>query len=414
MIKQIINWQWDQGRGEYFQFENIVAMSRILVKKEGMLLSDVSDNKDLRSLMLEQVELKFKPESYTVWRNYGRVFKISLLATDIPVGKEKRLRCTEVCRALSEDKYHSATDYFYHMMNNFYLGGHVFGATKYSPGEKRIYPFCAIIRMLAAFATKKNRRASVSPEEIKDFLFSQEITGNEDIEFFCNISPMHVNWKNNDQKRQIREMLIFASQCSFLKWDDGRLHLDLLEHVDPKMLFDRFKPMVRKQCQLEHDEIMNLGMVCKMSSLLLPSDIDVVIMDDLLGKHDLSMEGRRRVANHIIIERSPKLRQIFFSRNKNVTCNITGTPRHAGFPWVDNILEIHHVTPLSSSVYSVDEGAYLENLVALTPTSHRAVHSYYRQWMQKNNRQDFSSKDEAWKIYCDAKEKYLQSGMVGE
>ena len=404
-------WQWEQGRGEYFQFENIVAISRVLMAKEGMRLSDAHADASFRELAMQEGRLSFLPVRYTVWRNYARVFKVAMLAVDVPAprGREKVLKCTDVCRLIAAGKMFSATDYAIHVMRHFYLNGPVFGAKNYAPGKARIFPFCAIVRFLAA-RVGLSAPSCISPEEAKDFLFQNEVSGEESIDFFRNIAARPVEWTSGDQKRQVREMLIFASQCAFLKWDGKKLCLDIPDGLHASVLFNRFAPAKRDQQQTAHEEILSMASASPLSPVILPSEARIIIRHDPLTEGKLPVEGRRRAVNHIIIERSPKLREMFFAAKRHVKCDITGAPLHAGFPWIENILEIHHVTPLSSSVHAGDKGTRMTDLVALTPTSHRAVHTYYRQWMRRHNRGDFSSKAEARKVYRAAKSEYLSSG----
>lgn len=411
----MIHWQWEQGRIEYFQFENILAMSRALVEKDGMLVSDVSADKELRDIARHSAGLEFFPQHYTIWRNYARVFKAMLLATDVPVGESQKrvLKCTNLCKFMANGRIHTATDYIVYVMRAFYLNGPVFNAQNYYPRKKRVFPFCALVRLLVATAYHKGEMSCISPDDAKNLLFSREISGTESMEFFQNLSHSKTSWAHRHQHRQVREMFIFASQCSFLKWDGQKLCLDL--PVDSladraRELFNWMSPMVRQQRKNTAEEILNLGHMNSRYSdrIILPSEENLIIGNDPIANDNMSREGRRRAVNHIIIERSPKLRDMFFAKNKTAVCDITGAPRHAGFPWVKNILEIHHVTPLSSPIHSTDEGTSFNDLVPLTPTSHRAIHAYYRKWMHEQNR-DFKDKNEAWEVYRSAKSEYVRS-----
>lgn len=408
----MIIWQWEQGRGEYFHFENILAISRALVQKEGMSVSNMAEDTDLRRLVYDVAKLEFLPHKsgYTVWRNYARVFKVALLATDIPESDGKKtLKCTEICHALASGKIAATIDYMGEVMRNFYLNGPVFGARNYKVGDARVFPFCAIVRFLAARTIRDNKTFCATPDEVKDFLFQRQVTGDEKLDFFERIEASPIDWISNDQKRQVREMMIFASQCPFLKWDGRRLCIDLPESDlirQAHILFEHFSPNLRVQEKYPHEEILNMGRVLPDSNIIIYAEPAAVISNDPLREHNLSVEGRRRAVNHIVIERSPWLRKKYFRNYPNAICDMTGAPLNAGFPWVKNILEIHHITPLSSPVRSGERGTHIDDLVALTPTSHRAVHEYYRQWIRKNKR-DFSNKQEARNVYESAKNEYI-------
>ena len=411
------DWQWEQGRAEYFQFENIRSLSRILAEKEGMLLSDPQENADLRARMREATGLEFKPDKreYSVWRNYGRVFQAALLATaSSDSAGHRSLICTDLCRAIAEDRIESATDYILCVARSFYLPGPAFGADKFRSDERRVFPFCAVLRLLLAKSSLGSGFASVSAEDVKDYLFRTGACGDEDWNYYAGLGKRSGEWKNNkgDQKRQIREMLIFAAQSAFLKWDPakpGRLFLDLPPWTDEselRALFTRISPIKKRRRDNVPAEILSMG-AWRASAPTVPlfTPNSVTMESGLIAPG----EGARRRVNHLVIERSPKLREIYFSRIAAPICDITGAPPDAGFPWASNLLEIHHVMPLSSSTRADAKGATLmDDLVALTPTSHRAVHVFYRQWLRKNRRQDFADRGEAWKVYKEAKREYRQ------
>src|SRR5437016_8478674 len=95
----IMTWRWDQGRLQYFQYDEIRKIAATLVQIEGTETSMRAG--DLLRLPLEQTTgLDFLPRTYSVWRNYGRVFELQLLA----VQAKGRLKCTNLCRLLARDQ----------------------------------------------------------------------------------------------------------------------------------------------------------------------------------------------------------------------------------------------------------------------------------------------------------------------
>lgn len=400
----LIPWQWEQGRLEYFQFENLRLMSGVLLRKEGMLLSSANEDAELRELAGE-VGIRFHPEGYTVWRNYARVYKAALLATSVPAGGGT-LTCTKICRDLAKGNIGTADDYLTLVMRSFYLNGPVFHASSYRPGQLRIFPFCSALRLLIAKAAQGDSPPCLSPGDIKNHLFSRNITGDEDWHFFQQLDARNIPWVNQYQQRQVREMLIFAGQCSFLKWDGKCLCLDMPAGASTdnmKSLFAKMAPIKNTQKKTAHEEILQMGTRGGAFEIVLPPKTELIIAGEPL----ISVkEGIRRAVNHIIVERSPKLRSMFFGHNPAAVCDITLNPKNCGFPWSGNLLEIHHITPLSSSVRAEREGTSMNDLVALTPTAHKAVHEYYRQWLQKRKRKDFVSREEARHVYDAAKDEY--------
>ena len=72
------------------------------------------------------------------------------------------------------------------------------------------------------------------------------------------------------------------------------------------------------------------------------------------------------------------------------------------YPWVDYMLDLHHLLPLASVVRISNEGTSLNDMVGLCPSCHRAIHTYYKKWLQSNNQDDFRSKQEAMSVYLEA------------
>ena len=84
-------WNWEQGRLHYFQYDDLRTVSRFAVSN------------DLRNtpaqLIRSETGLDFPPVGYTPWRNYARVYKLCLLASEI----DDRVVPTDVARILAMD-----------------------------------------------------------------------------------------------------------------------------------------------------------------------------------------------------------------------------------------------------------------------------------------------------------------------
>ena len=92
-----MKWRWDQGRLEYFNYSNIRSMANVLLSLEGIDMEKGGED-ILRTRLELETGLPFLPKSYTVWRNYARVFQCAMLATKI----EGRLFVTDLCRKLQQ------------------------------------------------------------------------------------------------------------------------------------------------------------------------------------------------------------------------------------------------------------------------------------------------------------------------
>lgn len=128
-------WRWDQGRLDYFRFENIVNIARVLTTLDGV---DLTSKHDLIRQPLESgTGLPFSPSHYKVWRNYGRVFACSMLSAKVG-GK---LFVTDLCRSLAAIPAELTSDqYFNFIFTRFKLPYPAF--EDYDPRQEACCPVC--------------------------------------------------------------------------------------------------------------------------------------------------------------------------------------------------------------------------------------------------------------------------------
>jgi predicted HNH restriction endonuclease len=74
------------------------------------------------------------------------------------------------------------------------------------------------------------------------------------------------------------------------------------------------------------------------------------------------------------------------------------------YPWTENILELHHLLPLSSNLIVTTKGTSLADVVPLCPNCHRSIHVFYKNWLNSKNVNDFRTSSEAFSIYNTAKQ----------
>ena len=125
------------------------------------------------------------------------------------------------------------------------------------------------------------------------------------------------------------------------------------------------------------------------------------VMDDVVEAG--FSEGTRVERTHIVLERNGAVRSAFFATQSTSTCDFCARDTAAEYPWVDRVLDIHHVLPLCSGTRSSGAGTSLGDLVAVCPTCHRAVHRYYAKWLKSAGRKDFADAQEARAVYDLAK-----------
>jgi len=390
---QTMRWRWDQGRVSYFQFDNIKLLSTILSQVDGIALNERGID-PLREILEEATDLPFLPRDYRVWRNYARVFGCSLLASSIA----NHLRVTELCRklSLSSQDVLSVDDYLAFLAPRFYFPFPVFD--NYDTGTQPIYPFCVVLRFLIA-----NIDASGNSELQLDALFSKLIgnacRGDESLSYYGELQTT-TRRPIGDEKRQVREMLIFFSQFSFLKWADNTLFLDLEPPwEDAVAQLERIATPIRgRRLSDRNEELLALGSLSE----------DPGARIDIPERHTPSdiifAEGKKVRLTHLRTERSRRLRQIYFSTLSHpCLCDMCFLNFHSVYPWVGNLLEVHHLLPLVSPIRTETSGTSLADLVPLCPNCHRSVHEYYRNWLHEREQNDFLSRQEARNTYTEAK-----------
>lgn len=184
MEKKVYNgrWRWDQGRLDYFQFENIRAIARVLNALGGLNLNTSDDL--LRNPLEMNTELPFAPVHYKVWRNYARVFQCSMLATKF----DGRLVVSELCQNLSGKDPFSSDEYLNFVFSHFQYPYPAFEG--YNTMELPVFPFIAILKFLVAKAGNP-----ISLDNVFRYIIGNNCSGLEDIFYYRNLQK---NWQNAD------------------------------------------------------------------------------------------------------------------------------------------------------------------------------------------------------------------------
>lgn len=216
-------WRWDQGRTTYFDYGKIVKIASVLLEFNGADMQAVDSA--FRDRLTAVTELPFAPPSYTVKRNYKRVFECAMLATYIG----NRLIISDIGRALAEgdSRFNTADKYLFEVGRRFRYPYPAFN--NYSDVKSTCFPFLSILKLLFARALRDgNPNAIISLEDIGGCLIANNVTGLEDLDFYWDISAKSFSfdsYSSNDQKRQVREMMSFVGQYSFLIYRNSTLQL---------------------------------------------------------------------------------------------------------------------------------------------------------------------------------------------
>jgi hypothetical protein len=389
-----MKWRWDQGRLSYFQYENLKAIAHCLKRLESVQINQINFD-PLRVELENWTRLPFSPKSYTVWRNYKRVFECSFLATNI----NNNLFVTDFCNKIVDDGI-DVDEFLTLFIPRFRFPFAAF--SDYQKTENLVYPFCALLKfLLARFLVGK--QPSISLEEVFAYIIGNNCNGFEPITHYENLHNTNLK-PIGEESRQVREMLIFVSQLSILKWFNGRLVLDICtkDYEDYNGFQLLTTPHYSESKAVREEEYLSVTSLnnefiypFKLQSREIPTD-------------NIFIEGKRSRAIHIKIERSPLLRKLFLEQHPETICDMCVSDMHIRYPWTDNILEIHHILPLSSSLMITTRGTSLEDIAGLCPNCHKSVHTYYKNWLNRYKLDDFRNRNEAQEIYHEAKTRIMR------
>ena len=381
-----MRWRWDQGRLQYFRYETIVKLAAVLESLDGVALGNGPDL--LRVPLTSATELPFLPVHYKVWRNYARVFECALLATRV----NGRLIATDLCRKVAKNPTLFPPDeYLNFVFSHFALPFPAFD--DYDATTAPTFPFVAILKSAISAGP-----AGISLDDVFSRVIGNDCTGLEPLDHYRDLGltsrkPM------GDEERQVREMLVFMGQCSFLKWFDGRLYIDSsIEDIEG--ILKAVTPVLRpKRSGIPEEEFLAIATVGRADARLRRD----VVLKDREPLQTSFQEGGKIFGTHGKIERSPLVRRKFFEAHPDTICNACSLNTKVRYPWTDNILELHHILPLAASLNANGTTTLLDDLVALCPSCHKSIHVFYRIKLREWGIEDFGSKKMALDVYEMAK-----------
>ena len=388
-------WRWDQGRLLYFQFDVLREIAKVLIKFDNVEI--VQCESLFRETLVNETGMPFLPTHYTIKRNYSRVFQCSFLANFVG----DRLIVTDVCKELAKDDgtLKSVDDYLFNYISRFRFPFPAFD--HYNASEQRIYPFCAILKFLLS-RIDIGLEPKASLDDIFNYIIANNCSGVETIEYYRTL-PKRAYDFTDTERRQLREMVIFLSQLSILKVYDGFLHLDAINENAKKEVLNVFlNPENRVP---KSDRVEEFYEMTSITQKIIVPTFEVFTADPADVEF---IEGDRKRVEHFRVERSGLLRKYYRQVNPTPHCCACGTDMNIRYPWTDYLLEIHHLLPLSSTVAISNRGTSLADIVGLCPSCHRAVHMYYRKWLNANNQSDFKTKQEAHDVFLQATKEITQ------
>ncbi len=385
-----MKWRWDQGRLLYFRYENICAIAKVLNSLDGISLATKDDL--LRYPLEVGTGLPFAPSHYKVWRNYARVFQCAMLATNI----DNKLIVSELCQNLASKDPLSADEYLNFVFSHFQYPYPAF--EDYNSEQHRVFPFIAIIKFLIS-----RKGVSVSLDDVFEYVIGNECTGQENINYYRSLQKTS-RIPLGDEKRQVREMLVFMSQASYIRWFDSQLYIDTDE-------YDSVLSVLTPCLSVNRDEngpmeFLQLASFSRYSKMPI---LDVELKDRGISEFSVK-EGRKNFSSHQKIERSPLLRDRYFKFHPNMECDACGIAPVHKYPWLvsNNILELHHILPLSATLIINGTTTTMDDLKPLCPNCHRSVHVFYKIKLNEWDMPDFSSRSMAMDVYEMAKKEIVR------
>lgn len=384
-----LRWRWDQGRTKYFMTETLTQAARVLVQYDGQSIT--SSRMSMRKSLVAVTGQPFLPNDaqYPVWRNYARIFEAAQLATRV----DGNLRVTDVCRKLAVPGEMSADDYLLHFTRTCILPNPAFD--DYT-GEARTYPAAAVIRLM--MSSPKYQHEGLATEDVIAVLAGNEVVGTESVVIFSGLRATR-STPIGDEERQVREFLRFLSQLSFMHFEGGRLWYlgPAMGSADWSALWEAVGPRETELSSDASEGVLTLGSLDGRP----PLTLTITTSDPMEQKF---IEGSRVQRTHIAVERNQALRRQYLRKaTRPIECDVCQMVPDTKYPWTRDMVELHHLLPLTSSVRVEGAHTSLKDLVPVCPSCHRAVHIYYVVWLREEGRRDFASKSEAVDVYEAAK-----------
>lgn len=377
-------WSWDQGRLDYFQFDEIRKIAKFAVSH------------DLKAVSVDEIRdavgLPFLPkkDGYKPWRNYSRTFKLAMLAS----GKGSASEATPLAKHLAIDGRVTSDEYFHFLAQATSDPSPALSGWKHE-GQHR-YPLLFSLKFLL---TRANLGlSSTTLDQIIAAYESSGFVGDEGQTHFLGIAEK--KWKAPADVRQAKESLRVMTQISYLNSDASSIAVSLAQ-ADALEIFNQLDPIGGTYLVDGDDEIQRRAGLFTSAIAGIDLEYSHTVVSDT--EEAGFVEGDRIERTHLKIERNAQLRKAFFSANPTAVCDFCGNDTKKLYPWADRVLDIHHLLPLCSGARTSKSGTVLDDLVANCPSCHRAVHRYYATWLKSAGKKDFEDAPTARAVYEEAK-----------
>jgi len=208
--------RWDQGRGDYFTLEALQGFCKAIVAVQLQQPKNISAFKRqldeyLRAgegISINGKKLKFLPESYSVWRNYGRIYRTTYLAYET----SSSLSLTSLGELLLTLDQTNAADrkFFFSLIASRFRWPHP-AFQDYDPSVSPLYPVQIAVKLCAEY------REGIDLHQLYRLLtLEHNLTGLEEPAAIRKTFDRYQDGGQEDssspQFRQFRELFHFFSQ----------------------------------------------------------------------------------------------------------------------------------------------------------------------------------------------------------
>lgn len=385
---------------QYFQYDILRTMAKFIVNY---------DFKNSNPTFLRQsTGLPFSaPETHSPWRNYSRIYKLCLLMSE----SNDSAIPTDIARVLSQTGAVTCDEYIHFLVE---------ATTDPSPAlsdwlgvdetKPQRNPLCFSLKYVLAKVAGLDEYITPINEIIGAYVYSGFNGDEGDMEFLSlmNGRDQYPDLIRSIDPRQARESIKFISQISYLHNTASDIVVSL-SREDAYDIFHSLNPVPGPYNRDGNFEIQRLASFFRDGSEHDFFDYKGTIISDVLESGFI--EGSKVKKTHVIIERNTKLRALYFDKFPSPICNSCQMDTSKKYPWVNRVLDLHHVLPLSSGT-RVDTrvGTILEDMMPICPTCHRAIHRYYDDYLRNSDKSDFDNKEEAHEIYFQAKQNIVKGG----
>jgi hypothetical protein len=387
-------WRWDQGHNAYTQFPNVRRIAEFVASNQFVGVSSAE------LLIATGLEFKHpaKPD-YNPWRQYARALKVMLL-----VSEEDGLAIpTAVAKVLKNAGAVTSDEYLHFLAEVTTDPSPAFRGYDHRTAPR--YPLLFALKYLLA-KTASGGTARASRTEIRGAYKSSSLTGAEhDEQGMLDFIALSRNVDANvnvgktlvgDEKRQINESLSTLSQISYLH-KSGETITVSLSNDDCRIVFVEMNAIQPPFLEDPNLELQRRARLFSGGSTHDFFDFPTTIVTDVVESG--FVEGTKFEKTHVVIERNRKLREQFFKANPSPTCSLCRLQTRTTYGWADRVLDMHHLLPLAAGTRTDGRTTALEDLVAVCPSCHRAIHRYYGIWLRKYKRKDFNTVEEARAVY---------------